>query len=319
MTASASPAQPLPRLVVFGEALTDFLHQGNGQWLARPGGACWNVARVAARLGAPTGYAGAISNDVFGDALFSDSQAAGLDLRFLQRVDRAPLLAMVTSTQPPHYFFVGDDSADLHFDVQALPAGWQAAVEVAHFGCISLAREPLGSRLVALAETLAAQGTRITFDPNWRVTMAAAHYAPLLRRMAAIASVIKVSDEDLHQLFPSHADPLSVLRALAPQADILLTLGAKGMVWVQRGHGDVRIAQEAFTVPVVDTVGCGDAAMGGWLASLLRSPDAAVQTHLRQAAAAAALTASRAGAYAGTQAEVEALLQAHAAMPQSAV
>ena len=55
-------ALPLPRLVVFGEALTDFLHQGNGQWLARPGGACWNVARVAARLGVPTGYAGAISN-----------------------------------------------------------------------------------------------------------------------------------------------------------------------------------------------------------------------------------------------------------------
>lgn len=296
---------PLPRLVVFGEALTDFLHQGNGQWLARPGGACWNVARMAARLGVPTGYAGAISNDVFGDVLFADSQAAGLDLRFLQRVDRSPLLAMVTSTQPPHYFFVGDDSADLHFDAQALPAGWQATVEVAHFGCISLAREPLGSRLVALAETLAAQGTRITFDPNWRVTMEAPHYAPLLLRMAAIASVIKVSDEDLRQLFPGEADPLTALRALAPRADILLTLGTAGMEWLR---GDARIVQPAFLVPVADTVGCGDAAMGGWLASLLRSPDAPVQTHLRLAAAAAALTASRAGAYAGTQEEVDALL-----------
>jgi len=309
-------ALPLPRLVVFGEALTDFLHQGNGQWLARPGGACWNVARVAARLGVPTGYAGAISNDVFGDALFADSQAAGLDLRYLQRVDRSPLLAMVTSTQPPHYFFVGDDSADLHFDAQALPAGWQTAVEIAHFGCISLAREPLGSRLVTLAETLAAQGTRITFDPNWRTAMDAPHYAPLLLRMAAIASVIKVSDEDLHRLFPGDADPLTTLRTLAPQADILLTLGAEGMEWLAAAHGgqeDARIAQPAFAVPVADTVGCGDAAMGSWLASLLQWPDAPVQAHLHQAAAAAALTATRAGAYAGTQAEIDALLHAHAA------
>jgi fructokinase len=178
-------------------------------------------------------------------------------------------------------------------------------VEVAHFGCISLAREPLGSRLVALAETLAAQGTRITFDPNWRVTMEAPHYAPLLLRMAAIASVIKVSDEDLRQLFPGEADPLTALRALAPCADILLTLGTAGMEWLR---GDARIVQPAFSVPVADTVGCGDAAMGGWLASLQRSPDAPVQTHLRLAAAAAALTASRAGAYAGTQEEVDALL-----------
>ncbi|WP_439893865.1 carbohydrate kinase family protein (plasmid) [Ralstonia sp. 25C] len=296
---------PLPRLVVFGEALTDFLHQGNGQWLARPGGACWNVARVAARLGAPTGYAGAISNDVFGDALFADSQAAGLDLRFLQRVDRSPLLAMVTSTQPPHYFFVGDDSADLHFDARALPEGWQTTVEIAHFGCISLAREPLASRLVALAEALAIQGTRITFDPNWRVAMEAPHYTPLFRRMAAIASVIKVSDEDLRHLFPDDTDPLTTLRAHAPQAEILLTLGAAGMQWL---HGDRRIAQPAFLVPVVDTVGCGDAAMGGWLASLLQAPNAPAQTHLRQAAAAAALTASHPGAYAGTRAEVEALV-----------
>jgi fructokinase len=309
MTAPAPSTRPLPRLVVFGEALTDFLHQGNGQWLARPGGACWNVARVAARLGIPTGYAGAISNDVFGDALFADSVAAGLDLRFLQRVDRAPLLAMVASTQPPHYFFVGDDSADLYFDALALPDGWQRTVEIAHFGCISLAREPLGSRLVALAETLAAQGTRITFDPNWRVTMEAPHYAPLFRRMASIASVIKVSDEDLRHLFPGHADPLTALRALAPQAGILLTLGPAGMEWRRGGpHDEVRIAQAAFSVPVADTVGCGDAAMGGWLASLLRSADAPAQTHLRQAAAAAALTATHPGAYAGTPAEIDALL-----------
>ncbi|UCA16468.1 PfkB family carbohydrate kinase [Ralstonia pickettii] len=141
------------------------------------------------------------------------------------------------------------------------------------------------------------------------------HYAPPLLRMAAIVPVIKVSDEDLRQLFPGDADPFATLRTLAPQADILLTLGADGMEWLAAAHGgqdDARIAQPAFAVPVADTVGCGDAAMGAWLASQLHSPGAPVQAHLRRAAAAAALTATRAGAYAGTQAEIDALLQVHA-------
>lgn len=149
-----------------------------------------------------------------------------------------------------------------------------------------------------------------------RAAMGAPHYAPLLLRMAAIVPVIKVSDEDLRQLFPGDADPLTTLRTLAPQADILLTLGADGMEWLAAAHGgqdDARIAQPAFAVPVADTVGCGDAAMGAWLASLLQSPEAPPQAHLRQAAAAAALTATRAGAYAGTQAEIDALLQVRAA------
>lgn len=39
------------------------------------------------------------------------SEQAGLDLRFLQRSDKSPLLAIVHETHPPSYFFVGDDSA----------------------------------------------------------------------------------------------------------------------------------------------------------------------------------------------------------------
>ena len=92
-----------------------------------------------------------------------------LDLRFLQRYDKSPLLAIVHETQPPKYFFVGDDSADLHFDVSTLPTGWEREVRWAHFGGISLARSPLAERLVALAERLKAGGVRISYDPNYRV------------------------------------------------------------------------------------------------------------------------------------------------------
>jgi fructokinase len=294
------------RLVVFGEALTDFIREDAGRWRSAPGGSCWNVARCAARLGLPTGFAGAVSRDLFGDELFRLAGEAGLDLRFTQRVDRSPLLAMVTSKDPPRYFFVGDDSADLHFDAGALPAGWLDGAEVAHFGGISLARPPLSGRLVALAERIHAAGKRVAYDPNYRAFMGEG-YGPTLARMAAIADHLKASEEDLAGLFPGRPAEAALrdLRALAPRASILLTMGAGGMrLLAPEGE----LFQPALRVEVADTVGAGDASMGGWVASLLLDPGAPPARHLAFAAAAAAAACERPGAYAPTRAEVEALL-----------
>ena len=180
----------LPQFISFGEALTDLIRRGEDSWVSVPGGAPWNVARVMACFGVSSAFGGAIGRDCFSDVLYRASEQAGLDLRFLQRPDKSPLLAIVHETHPPKYFFVGDDSADLHFDVSAMPEGWERAVRWAHFGCISLARQPLGDRLVGLAESLHASGVRISYDPNYRATMDE-RYDPTLARMMAIADIFE--------------------------------------------------------------------------------------------------------------------------------
>ncbi len=302
--ATAEPS--LPPVVVFGEALTDLIRQDDGaHWLARPGGSPWNVARVVARLGAPAAFAGAVSSDVFGDELAAQSAAAGLDLRFLQRSDHAPLLAVVPSTDPPRYFFVGHDSADLHFDPTALPAGWRSAARVVHFGSISLAREPLAQRLVAEAERCRAAGRDVTFDPNHRSSMGPG-YRATLARMVRVADTIKCSADDLVGLFPECGVEEAVrrLRAWNPSALVLLTRGAVGLT-LYSATG--RLDQPAFPVAVADTVGAGDACMGGWIASRLLRPDAPVAEHVAWAAAAAAASCRRAGAHAPSPDEVAAV------------
>src|ERR1700682_4576975 len=138
--------------VVFGEALTDFTQGSACRGRGVAGGAPWNVARVGARLGLPTAFAGAVGKDVFGEELLRLSREAGLDPRFVQQVDRLPLLAMVVSKHPPQYFFIGENRADLALDPAALPRGWVKAAEVVHFGSLGLVREPLASRLLAGAE-----------------------------------------------------------------------------------------------------------------------------------------------------------------------
>ncbi|OXH83296.1 carbohydrate kinase, partial [Burkholderia multivorans] len=141
-----------PRLIVFGEALTDFIRDDAHRWHSVAGGSCWNVARVGARLGVPTAFAGTVSRDLFGDELMRKSAEAGLDLRFIRQVDRAPLLAMVVSKQPPDYFFIGENSADLAFDPADLPAGALDAAQIVHVGSLGVVREPLATRLLDVVQ-----------------------------------------------------------------------------------------------------------------------------------------------------------------------
>ncbi|XHO06778.1 Fructokinase (plasmid) [Ralstonia syzygii] len=228
-------------------------------------------------------------------------------MRFMQQAARPPLLAMVLAAHPPQYFFIGENSADLAFDAGALPDGWIEAAQIVHFGSLSLARQPLAAHLLDIATAAHAAGKRIAFDPNYRDAMARSDYRPTLRRMAELASYIKVSDEDLRGLFPEldEVSALAQLRAWAPAAAILVTRGGAGMtLFTTEGT----LFQPALPTPVVDTVGAGDASIGGWLASLLTRPDATLASHLQFSAASAATVCARQGAYAPTREAIASVL-----------
>lgn len=256
----------LPVFISFGEALTDLVTRGGDDYRALPGGAGWNVARACAALGLASAWAGCLSQDRFGDQLHEASRAAGLDLRFIRRVAAAPLLAVVDRLDPPHYFFIGDGAADLAFDAEALPAGWRGALRWAHFGGISLVREPLGSRLEALADELKAQGVSLSFDPNHRALMGERDL-PRLLRFIERADAIKLSDEDLRGYFPAQAPAatLAGLRQRNPRACWLYTRGADG---ASLFTADGQWHSPAVAVDVVDTVGAGDASLAGLLLAL---------------------------------------------------
>jgi fructokinase len=283
-----------PRFVSAGEALTDMIRIKPDLWASKNGGSTWNVARAVAALGIPSAFAGAISRDGFGDALWSASREVGLNLRFIQRVERSPLLAIVEESHPPRYYFVGENAADLHFDASLLPAGWQRHVQWAHFGSISLARPPLAGRLLELADTLHGQGVPVSFDPNVRNLMDDA-YLPTFERMCRLADVVKLSDEDLGSLLKTDkpAQAFAKIRAWNPAAWWLYTEGARGAT-LFTPDGEWRAAPPAVTV--VDTVGAGDAAMAGLIASRLDSPGRDGGEHLAFAVAAGTAACQHAGA-----------------------
>jgi fructokinase len=138
-------------------------------------------------------------------------------------------------------------------------------------------------------------------------------YPAFFEDMARHADIVKVSDEDLTRIYPgrSVSDSIAALRTLTPGL-VLLTCGSKGMtLW----DGHTCIEQPAVIVDVADTVGAGDACIGGFLASLAAATERTLADHLRFAAATAAAVCMHAGAHAPSQAEVDRLLTGLPASP----
>src|SRR5258706_9746125 len=86
-------------LLSCGDALIDFLPvksaDGRDALVPVAGGSCLNVAVGIARLGAPAGFVGGISTDLFGRMITEHAQTSQVDLRYAARCSRPTTLAFV--------------------------------------------------------------------------------------------------------------------------------------------------------------------------------------------------------------------------------
>lgn len=287
----------LPKFVAFGEALTDLVRIAPDRWRSASGGSPWQLAVAMSTLGQLSAFAGAVSRDPFGTDIWQASQDAHLDMRFIQQLARPPLLAVVHEVDPPRSFLIGQDSADLHFRPEGLPAGWTGALRWAHFGSLGLVREPLAARLRALAEALKGEGRLISYAPGLHASTMDASYDDTLEQMCRLADVVKVSCEELRGLFRvhDHRTGLAQIAAWNPGAWLLLTSGKAAVAGATLYHGAEEATGRLPHVEVVDTVGAEDAAMGGLLDSLMRNAGVPAGQHLRWALAAGAAACTAPG------------------------
>ncbi|WP_305972691.1 MULTISPECIES: carbohydrate kinase [unclassified Mameliella] len=286
-----------------GEALIDMLPRetGTGERAFAPyaGGAVFNTAIALGRLGAPSGYLGGLSRDLFGQMLAEALTASQVDYSLCPRSARPTTLAFVTLTNgQAQYAFYDENTAGRMLSEADLP-NLGDETDALFFGGISLVSEPQAQSYATLC---ARAGDRVVMiDPNIRpgfITDETA-YRTRLAQMLSRADVVKLSDEDMDWL---GTDANTLLRE--GTAVVLITRGAEGVDVVTR-EGETRVP--AQKVEVVDTVGAGDTFNAGFLAGLHRaglltrpSLAAAQAADLAKAAdlgvRAAAVTVSRAGA-----------------------
>ncbi|HVP97821.1 MAG TPA: carbohydrate kinase [Roseiarcus sp.] len=309
-------------ILISGEALIDLIPDPakENAYDAVLGGSPFNVAIGLARLGSPTAFISRISDDGNGDALAAALAANGVDLDFVVRDRRPTTLAFVmrgTAKTGSRYSFYLDATS---FDGPwPFPASWPANARHLHVGSIS-ALDPRHGESVVEALSKARAAASVSFDPNIRplVTPDRESVRRLVERQAALAHVVKASEEDLEWLYPGRSieDSLREVARFGPRFCVA-TRGEKGALAMLGGE---KVAVPAPRVEVVDTVGAGDSFMSSLLSAMDRdsalgaaagAPKRAQLEHwLRFAAAASAITCTRRGSDPPQLAEVEAALKA---------
>lgn len=313
-------------ILVCGEALIDlFVGPGSpeapGELPARAiaGGSPFNVAVGLARLGASSAFLGGLGTDALGEFLAGRLDAEGVHTGLAKRSARATPLVIVApgSDGQPVYTFPASDCAFSDLVPADLPDPLPAAIQALAFGSFAMVVEPGGGTLLALAEREAGR-LAISLDPNLRPALAGPldAWSTRFAAFARLATVIKLSREDLHLAWGEDADP-------ARHAAGWLTGGAELVVLTDGPDGAIAYHRTGVQhvpgrrVPVIDTVGAGDTFHAALLAGLAGRgalhrggvaglDAAALRAVLGRAVLASSITCTRRGADLPTAAEVDA-------------
>jgi fructokinase len=299
--------------VVGGECLVDVITDITGDIREVPGGGPYNTARTVARLGVPTAFLGCISRDRLGERLMRELAADGVDLSLVVRTDAPTTIAHATldATGAASYRFEIEGTAAPALDPAAALRALEVEPSVIHVGTLGLVFEPSGSSLEQLADQ-APPGTLVMLDPNARPSAIPdlEAWRARIRRIARRAQVIRASTDDLALIAPG-ADLLDGARELGVDgAVVLVSDGPRPVRVLMPGAEPVELPVP--DLPVVDTVGAGDAFGGGFLASWVRrglTTDALrerdmIVSAVRAGITIAALTCGRRGAEPPRLAEV---------------
>ena len=283
-----------PSLVTIGESMVLLglpdhgrLHGAPTPMILSVGGAESNVAIAASRTGVASTWIGKLGDDDFGSLVARELTGAGI--RVLAPRDPAAVTGFMVKEhrrgQPSHVRYYRQGSAASTLDPEGLPDAEIAAADLLHLTGITPALGEGPERAVHVAIALArSAGTSISLDINYRSSLwsparARATLSPLLPYVDLVFASL---DEAYVITEGSTAVPPGDLWQQA--ADVAATLAATGVdhVVIKLGvdgalswnHGTVTTVT-ATTVTVVDTVGAGDAFVGGYLGTWLHGADPA--------------------------------------------
>lgn len=286
---------------------------------ARVGGSPLNVAVGLARLGCPVAMLTGLSTDFLGERLLASLQSEGVKTHLIARKQAPTTLGFVQQDAAgvPSYAFYGNGAADRLLTLDDINVDLEGTA-IIHFGSYSIVAQPTADSYFALAQQHS--GKRLlSLDPNVRLNVEPRLeiWKQRIAELLPLVDVVKVSDEDLHLLYPEQRPETIVENWLqqGPQL-VALTRGGNGAsLWSQHGQVDV----PGQSVKVVDTVGAGDTFQASLLDAVasLKNSRAVWSEQLNNetlfkmgytATVAAAITCSRRGANLPTRAEIQAAL-----------
>src|SRR3984893_16088152 len=247
-------------LLSCGDALIDFLPvksvDGRDALVPVVGGSSLNIAVGMARLGAPAGFVGGISTDLFGRMIADHAIASQVELRYATRSEHQATLAFVrTVAGEPQYAFYDEGTASRNWIYRPGSIPFDQ-IEAIHVGSTTLANDNGAAQALAMLED-ARGSVSISFDPNCRPQLVR-HKARYVERMLDVEFEFLYGGRD----YSGRAN-------LLMEAGASLVVVTRGIQGAQAWHKEAGAVEvQAPTVDVVDTIGAGDSFQAALLFAL---------------------------------------------------
>lgn len=278
-------------VVTFGETMLALRAEG----LLRLGagmrtsiaGAESTVAIGLSRLGHPTRWAGRVGRDEPGELVLRTLRAEGVDMSTVDYDDASTGLILFEQRLPDltRVQYYRTDSAGSRLTPADVTAALDGGPRLVHLTGITPALSRTARQATEAAVDRAAElGSTVSFDVNfrsrlWSATEAKAALTPLARR----AAVVIGSAEEIDLV--GGTDELLA----AGVGEVVIKQGADGAAVHTAGQ---RHEAPGHRVPVVDSVGAGDAFTAGYLSALLDGLDHLARLERGNAAGAFAVATS---------------------------
>jgi len=258
-----------------------------------PSGAPAIFINTVAKLGQPAGIIGGVGRDDFGKCLLERLKGSGVDCSLVREFDDgATGVAFVT------YFSNGERRFLFHFP--DTPATKATAPEpdrlgkVSYFhimGCSIMAEPGFGDEIIKLMTSLAASGTKVSFDPNIRPELMQGGHDKIKEVMQYCNVLLPGREELLMVSGASTIDEALNLCFKNPHLEIIaMKDGARGCTIYTRSES---FTVDVYQVDVKDQTGAGDAFDAGFICGLIEGLP--LQDAAKMATAAAALNTAAFG------------------------
>lgn len=249
---------------VVGEILVDMIgqnHSGKTAYTRYAGGAPFNLACAAKKLGADVVFSGVVGKDIMGEFLLESLKKEDLDPAYTRVEEESnTTLAFVSHSENGErsFCFYRKRTADDAF-IRPLPLIFQKA-NILHFGTLMLSSSK-GREFIKLeAKEAKKRGQMISMDVNYREDIFHSQEEALniYHNILPLADILKFSEDEVKLFGEDYV-------ASFPQKIVLITLGAKGSKLLYGGNS---YFAPSLKIEPLDTTGAGDAFFGAFLSQI---------------------------------------------------